>query len=134
MRLQIERGRVVEFKSSEMSKVLGVIIDFVTQTSFVIQLVCAATGKAMGREVMSQKNLVLMPAVIDFDDSETVRSEHFVKSIEEKIKEMVAAKQSSEGYREAVRKEKLMEMTDFERFLSETEQKIRENILKGKGF
>lgn len=134
MRDLIEKGRVVEFKCKSLATKLGVIVDFVTQSSFVVQMVCAKTGKVEERKVMSQKYLTLTPSVIEMDDSETERGSRFTASVEKAITAAVTEKQQSAGYQAAVRAEKLRELNDFERFLEEQKELAREQLLRAKGF
>lgn len=134
MRYLIEKGRVVDFKCNKMATKIGVIIDFMTQSNFTIQIVCAKTGKALERVQMTNKHIILSEYVISFDDSEEIRGKAFERSVEESIKEAVNAKQQKESFKDAVRVEKIREMNDFERFMSEQEIAAKESLLRAKGF
>ncbi|KAI5192319.1 hypothetical protein NEMIN01_1948 [Nematocida minor] len=113
---------------------IGVIVDFVTQQCFVIQVVCAKTGKALEREKITQKNILLTSHVIEFDDSEEERGAAFVKSVEENIRAAVEEKQAKECFQKTVRLEERKEMNDFERFMKEQEDLARIRILNAHGF
>lgn len=134
MRDCIEKGRVVEFKCKKMSTKIGVIVDFVSQTCFVIQIICAKTGKALEREQITKKHILLTSMVIEFDESEEVRGDAFIRSVEENIKEAVQEKQKTESFQLAVKMEERREMNDFERFMKEQEDLARVRILNAHGF
>ncbi|OAG28900.1 large subunit ribosomal protein L14e [Nematocida displodere] len=134
MRDLIEKGRVIEFKCKTMTTQLGVIVDFITQGSFVVQMVCARTGKACGRKVMTPKNLLLTSFVIELNDTEAERGALFDESVEAAIKEAVAYKQNKEDYQSFIQTEKRREMNDFERFLEEQKDLAKASLLKAKGF
>ncbi|KAI5179748.1 hypothetical protein NEOKW01_0211 [Nematocida sp. AWRm80] len=134
MRYLLETGRVVEFKCKNMINKIGVLVDFVTQESFIIQLVCVKTGKALARERISKKHLELTESVIEFDDSEEIRGDKFLASIEANIKNALEIKRNTEEYKAYLKQENYREMNDFERFLADQETQIIERLLKAKGF
>ncbi|KAI5191022.1 large subunit ribosomal protein L14e [Nematocida sp. AWRm77] len=134
MRDLIEKGRVVEFKCTTMATKIGVIVDFVTQSSFVIQIVCAKTGKAVERSVISQKHITLTKSVISVEDTDSERGEAFEAAVEEAIKDAVSEKQNTEAYKKAIYLEKHRELNDFERFLEEQKTLAQEKVLRSKGF
>ncbi|KAI5150372.1 large subunit ribosomal protein L14e [Nematocida ausubeli] len=134
MRDCIEKGRVIEFKCREMATKIGVIVDFISQTAFVVQMVCAKTGKALERERITKKHIELTGSVIEFDDSEEVRGDAFIKSIEENIKPAVLEKQNTELFKTAIENAQRKEMNDFERFMKEQEDIAKVRILNSHGF
>ncbi|KAI5186153.1 large subunit ribosomal protein L14e [Nematocida homosporus] len=130
----LEKGRVAEFKCKKMSAVLAVVIEFITLESVVAQLVCVKTGKCTERKVIVPKHLVLTDKVIEFDDSEEIRGEKFVASIESNITEALEAKKESKAYQNYLAEERMKEMNDFERFLVEQKEIAKNELLKSKGF
>ncbi|KAH9385872.1 large subunit ribosomal protein L14e [Nematocida major] len=134
MRDCIEKGRVVEFKCKRKATQIGVIVDFVTQNCFVVQIVCAKTGKALEREKITKKHILLTENVIAYEDSEEERGPAFIASIEANIKDAVLQKQKSQEYVKTVESEQRREMNDFERFMKEQEDLAREKILIAHGF
>ncbi|EIJ88018.1 large subunit ribosomal protein L14e [Nematocida parisii] len=134
MRDCIEKGRVVEFKCATLATKIGVVVDFMSQTAFIVQIVCAKTGKALEREKITKKHILLTEDVIEFDDSEEIRGDAFVRSIEENIKEAVARKQNTELFKAAIELAQRKELNDFERFMKEQEDIARVRILNSHGF
>lgn len=130
----LEKGRVVEFKCKTMVTKIGVVVEFITLDSVVVQIVCVRTGKTMQRKVMTLKNLILTDKVIEFDDSEEERGEKFIASVENAIKGAVEARKNKKAYQDYLYTEQKKEMNDFERFLAEQKEIAEENLLKSKGF
>ncbi|KAI5171130.1 large subunit ribosomal protein L14e [Nematocida sp. LUAm3] len=130
----LEVGRVVEFKCSKRVAQLGVVVEFITLDSVVIQILSVCTGKAVERKVMTPKNFILTDFVISFDNSEEQRGEIFISSIESSIKEAMEKKKTCPKYQEFLYVAKKREMNDFERFLLEQKEAAQESLLKAKGF
>lgn len=131
----IEKGRAVHFKSREMKDCIGVVVDFQTQTSFVVQLVCVESGKAKERVVVSGKSLLLLDSAISIDDSEEVRGDLFAKSIEEGLRGQNVLEQfrQSPEYLERKRAAEFKKLNDFERFMGEEKERIKQRLLQAKG-
>jgi len=132
----VEKGRVVSFKDSCLWNALGVIVDFHTQTNFIVQMVCAETGGLRERVFMSGKFLVLTEWVVKLDEREVVRGEALEASIKEELRsqQIVEKFQKSPSYVEMKERERFKKMNDFERFLVEEREKIKAGLLRSKGF
>jgi len=132
----VEKGRVVSFKDKCLWNALGVIVDFHTQTNFIVQMVCAETGDMGARVFMSAKFLVLTEWVVKLDESETLRGEALEASIKEELRsqQIVEKFQKSFSYVEMKERESFKKMNDFERFLVEEREKIKASLLRSKGF
>lgn len=132
----IEKGRIVSFKDKGRSGIVGVILDIQSQINFVVQLVCVESGKLGERVISTTKEVALLDDVVEYDDSEEVRGKKFSESLEKSLRErgVVEKFKGSAEYQSLLKERAFAQMNDFERFMVEERERLRENLLKSKGF